>query len=158
MTYGQLQKEKDALKKKKADRAETKRKLENFKSITELANEAQVYVNKYVRLRDAKLGCISCDKPATWNGQWHASHLKSRGSNSALRFHLWNIHKSCSVCNNYLSGNVGEFEKRLRLKIGDAKVDYLNAHPRSRVYTREYLIRLKKIFQKKCNKLSKMLQ
>ena len=114
--------------KKEALDAKTKRKVyqdtkNKLKSLTELANDAQIYVNKYCRLRDDKLGCISCDKPATWNGQWHASHYKSRGANTALRFNLWNIHKSCSVCNNYLSGSIGTYRPRLIEKIKLNKVE-----------------------------------
>ena len=137
---------------KRLERVKTKKAIDSIKTLTELANEAQFYVNKYVRLRDEKQGCISCDKDRYWHGQWHASHLKSRGANSALRFHLWNIHKACSVCNNYLSGNVAEFERRLRVRIGDDKVDYLNSHERSIVYDRDYLIRLKKVFIKMCKR------
>jgi hypothetical protein len=150
LKYAGTQREKKEAKEAKVERSKTKQRKEALKSLTELANDAQVVVNKYVRIRDRHLGCVSCDRPASWNGQWHASHLKSRGANSALRFHLWNLNKSCSICNNYLSGNVAEYEKRLRIKIGDEKVDFLNNHPKSRTYTREYLMRLKKIFQKKC--------
>jgi len=128
---------------------DTKNKL---KSLTELANEAQTYVNRYVRMRDKHLGCISCDKPASWNGQWHASHYKSRGANSALRFNLWNLNKSCSVCNNYLSGNIGDYREGLIDKIGIDKVNILDRHEKSKRYDREYLIRMKKVFMRMCKR------
>lgn len=115
--------------------------------------EAQSAVNAYVRARDAHLGCISCDKPASWNGQWHASHFRSVGAASSIRFNLWNIHKACSVCNNWLSGNLAEYEPRLRAKIGDERVDWLRRQNFPRIYSIEYLQRLKKIFSKKTKKL-----
>lgn len=115
--------------------------------------DAQSAVNAYVRARDAHLGCVSCDKPPSWNGQWHASHFRSVGAASSIRFNLWNIHKACSVCNNWLSGNLAEYEPRLRAKIGDEKVDWLRGQNFQRIYSIEYLQRLKKIFSKKAKKL-----
>lgn len=87
--------------------------------------KAQKVFNEYIRVRDINDGCISCDKPASWHGQWHASHWKSRGARPDLAFNEDNVHKSCSVCNNYMSGNVGEYEKRLINKIGFKRVDAL---------------------------------
>ena len=59
-----------------------------LKTRSDWMKEAQAEVNKYVRLRDAGLGCISCDKPASWGGQWHASHFRSVGAASSVRFNL----------------------------------------------------------------------
>lgn len=89
--------------------------------------KAQKVFNEFVRLRDAADGCISCDKPASWSGQWHASHWKSRGARPDLAFNEDNVHKSCSVCNNYMSGNVGEYRVRLVGKIGLFKIGILEA-------------------------------
>jgi hypothetical protein len=125
---------------------------EKLKTLTELANDAQQYVNLYCRKRDRNDGCISCDKPATWQGQWHASHYKSRGANSALRFNLYNLNKSCSVCNNHLSGNIGAYRPRLIAKIGLERVEWLDNHEKSRKYEREYLIRLKQVFMQMCKR------
>ena len=115
--------------------------------------EAQAAVNAYVRARDASLGCVSCDKPASWDGQWHASHFRSVGAASSVRFNLWNIHKSCSVCNNFKSGNLGEYAPRLRAKIGDEKVEWIYAQNTPVTYSIEYLQRLKKVFTKKAKRL-----
>ena len=116
---------------------------------------AQSALNRYVRLRDKDQGCISCDKPSSWYGQWHASHFRPAGNNSAIRFNLWNIHKSCSICNNWKSGNLAEYEPNLRVKIGDAKVDWLKSQTQSAKYNKEYLERLKKVFTKKANRLER---
>ena len=139
----------ESLKERKADRV----KKESLKSRAQWAKEAQTAVNRYVRLRDAHLGCVSCDKPATWQGQWHASHFRSTGAASAVRFNLWNISKSCSICNNWKSGNLSEYEPRLRAKIGDEKVDWLRAQNQLVTYSIEYLERLKGIFAKRARRL-----
>ena len=130
---------------------------ERIKPRSKWLKEAEAAVNKYVRLRDAHLGCVSCDKPATWQGQWHASHLRSVGASSATRFNLWNIHKSCSVCNTHLSANLSEYLPRLREKIGDAKVDWLYTQNQPVTYSIDYLKRLKKIFTKKARKAEKRI-
>ena len=137
-----------ATKQRKADR-ERKEKL---KSLSQLANEAQREVNRYVRARDFKEGCISCDKPATWQGQWHASHFRSVGAASQLRFNLWNIHKACSVCNNHLSGNIRNYESRLKTKIGDEKHAFLLEENSCKKYNRDYLVRLKRVFSRKARR------
>lgn len=112
----------------KAARAKHRADKERIKPKSKWLSELQALVNQYVRLRDANDGCISCDKSRDWSGQWHASHYYSRGHSSALRFNLWNLHKSCSVCNNHLSGNIGEYTPKLIDKIGQERFDYLVAH------------------------------
>ncbi len=130
---------------------------ERVKTRAKWLKEAEAAVNKYVRLRDAHLGCVSCDKPATWQGQWHCSHLRSVGASSATRFNLWNMNKSCSMCNLHLSGNLVEYVPRLRAKIGDAKVDWLYSQNQPVTHTIEYLKRLKAIFTKKARILERRL-
>lgn len=142
---------------KKAERADTKRRKEAAKRRSQWLEEAQAVVNRYVRLRDAKLGCVSCDKPATWGGQWHASHFRSVGDASAVRFNLWNIHKACSVCNNWKSGNLSEYEPRLRQRIGNEKVDWLRTQNQLADFHIEYLKRLKAVFAKRVKRMEKKL-
>jgi len=135
---------------------ETKRLKTSIKTKTEWLDELQVVINQYVRLRDIDEGCISCDKPHYWTGQWHASHYVSRGSSSFLRFNLWNIHKSCSICNNHLSGNIGEYTPRLIEKIGADRFDYLEANKSNlKSYDIEWIKRAIKI-AKKAVKLIKL--
>lgn len=142
---------------KKAERADTKRRKEAAKTRSQWLKEAQEVVNRYVRLRDAKLGCVSCDKPATWGGQWHASHFRSVGVASAVRFNLWNIHKACSICNNWKSGNLSEYEPRLRERIGAEKVDWLRTQNQLADFQIEYLKRLKAVFAKRVKRMEKKL-
>lgn len=143
-------KEKARKAKEAKERAEHRQAKEKVKPKAKWLKEAEQAVNKYVRLRDAHLGCVSCDKPSTWQGQWHASHLRSVSSASAIRFNLWNIHKACSVCNVHLSANLSEYLPRVRQKIGDAKVDWIYTQNQPASYSIEYLKRLKAIFTRRC--------
>ena len=105
-----------------------KERREAVKRKSEWLADLQALFNKYVRLRDVAEGCISCDKPPEWPGQWHASHYFSRGHSSALRYNLWNCHKSCSVCNNHLSGNKDGYTPSIIFKIGATRFEWLVRH------------------------------
>lgn len=90
--------------------------------------KAQDEFNKFIRLRDKDLPCVSCDYDWKSNGtkrQAHASHFQSVGKAKNLRFNEYNVHKSCSICNSHLSGNLSEYEQRLIIKIGKEKVEEL---------------------------------
>jgi len=152
-----LAREKQEKASQKARMAETKAAKERLKSRADYLKECQQVVNKYVRLRDYFSGCISCNKPKEWQGQWHASHFRSVGSSPHLRFNLWNIHKSCSVCNNYMSGNIMNYRIKLIQKIGVSRVEWLESENSLVTYDIEYLKRLKAIFLKKCKRLERKI-
>ncbi|WP_122408967.1 recombination protein NinG [Pseudomonas viridiflava] len=134
-------------------RREIKVRKEKLKSRAEYAKEAQAVINRYVRLRDAHLGCISCDKPASWGGQWHCSHFRSVGAAAHLRLNLWNMNKSCSQCNAHLSGNIMVYRPRLVEKIGAEKVEWLQGNQDIVRHDIPYLKRIKAVFTKKARKL-----
>jgi hypothetical protein len=110
---------------------------------------AEKATNRCVRARDFFKGCVSCEKGAHWDGVWHASHFKSVGSNSKLRYNLWNIHKGCNECNIHHSGNIAEYEKRLVARIGPERVEWLKCQNGTVKYTAEYLERLTRVMNKK---------
>lgn len=136
-------------------RADIKVRKEKLKTRADHAKEAQAIINRYVRLRDAHLGCISCDKPATWGGQWHCSHFRSVGAAAHLRFNLWNMNRSCSQCNAHLSGNIMVYRPRLVEKIGAEKVAWLERNQDLVRHEIPYLKRLKSVFTKKVKRLEK---
>ncbi|MFJ2480708.1 recombination protein NinG [Pseudomonas sp. NPDC087598] len=140
------------------DRREIQVRKEKLKTRADHAKEAQAVINRYVRLRDAHLGCISCDKPPSWGGQWHCSHFRSVGAAAHLRFNLWNMNKSCSQCNAHLSGNIMVYRPRLVEKIGAEKVEWLECNQSLVRHEIEYLKRLKSIFTKKCKRLEARTQ
>lgn len=135
------------------ERREIKVRKEKLKSRADHAKEAQAVINRYVRLRDSHLGCISCDKPASWGGQWHCSHFRSVGAAAHLRFNLWNMNKSCSQCNAHLSGNIMGYRPRLVAKIGQEKVDWLECNQDLVRHDIPYLKRLRAVFAKKVRRI-----
>lgn len=145
------QKERTAL--AKIERKAIKVRKEQLKGRAEYMKEAQAAINRYVRLRDAHLGCVSCDRPSTWQGQWHASHYRSRGAAPHLRFNLHNIHKACSICNNHLSGNIMGYRPELVRRIGAQGVEALEASQVRADFTIDYLKRLKRVFAEKARRL-----
>jgi len=138
---------------KKEEAERTKARKEKIKTRQQWLAEVQTVVNKYVRLRDKDLPCCSCERPSSWDGQWHASHFRSVGAASSVRFHLWNIHKGCSICNNHKSGNLEGYRPRLIEKIGADKVDWLMEQNELARYDIEYLKRLKAVITKKLKRL-----
>jgi len=97
----------------KLDRKALRERKVALKPLSHWLGLAQTACNAYIRRRDENDGCISCNKPSTWGGQWHASHYRPSGNCSPLRFHPMNIHKACSECNNFKSGNLSEFRIKL---------------------------------------------
>ena len=148
-----------ASRKVKADKLKEKSALKERKKAVKTKQqwlkEVEQVVNKYVRLRDKDDGCISCDKPATWHGQWHAGHFRSVGAAKSIRFHLWNIHKQCSQCNNFLSGNIANYMPGIIAKIGKDKVDWLMTQNNVARYDVDYLERLKSVIKRKTDRLKK---
>jgi hypothetical protein len=124
-------------------RKELRAAKERVKPKGQYMREAQASFNAWVRLRDAALGCVSCDKPSAWSGQWHASHFRSVGSSPEHRFNPANVHKACSVCNNHLSGNILGFTPELIRRIGAEAVETLLGPCKPKRYTIEDLKAIK---------------
>lgn len=138
LKHNKLQKEKKAKKIKKEFK-------ENDKST--LLKLAQTVVNKYIRLRDLNKPCISCRHIG--DRQIHAGHYRPMGNNQQLRFYTLNIFAQCSICNNYLSGNLANYRINLINKLGLEKVEQIEANQERGNYSVEYLQRLIKVFRKK---------
>lgn len=119
-------------------------------SMKELRESTQRLVNKYVRLRDAKLPCISCGKykPLV------AGHFWTQGAHGFLRYNLDNIHGQCISCNSWRSGNLNEYRLRLIRKIGQVGIDMLDslAHC-NRDWTREELYDIQDEMKQKIQEL-----
>ena len=129
------------------------RKVE-LKPRSKWLQEAQAAVNQYVRLRDAHLPCISCQRHHT--GQYHAGHYRSVGAMPSLRFNLWNIHKQDSACNAQLSGNLIEYRINLVKKLGIERVQWLEGPHPVRSFDIVYLRRIRKIFTRRAKHLARL--
>jgi len=139
----------------KAKRKEVRQAKERIKTKAQHARELQTLVNKYIRLRDQGRPCISCEKPDDGSHQRHASHYRSVGACSSLRFNTLNIHASCAQCNSHKSGNILEYRIRLIRMFGEAFVDRLECAPKSQAYSLEWIGRAKKIFRKRCKTINR---
>jgi hypothetical protein len=134
---------------------ETKTRKDKIKTKTEWLTEAQAAVNAYVRIRDRGKPCVSCGKPDNGTHQRHASHYRSVGACSSLRFNLKNVYASCQQCNTSKSGNLLEYRIRLKARYGESLVEWLESQNEPKRYETDYLIRLRDVFRKRVNQLKK---
>lgn len=89
---------------------------EKIKSLSDYKKDLQKLVNEIARLIDKDQPCISC---GTRNGKMNGGHFHSVGSNPSIRFNLLNIYQECFQCNNWLSGNLLNYEKGLLETFGE---------------------------------------
>lgn len=107
------------------------------KTLAEWLDDAQVWVNRYIRLRDAGDGCISCGT-TNQNIQYAAGHYRTRKAASHLRFNHDNLNLQCNHhCNQQLSGNISEYRPALIRKIGIDRVEALENDNRVHRWTIE---------------------
>ncbi|MDP0496395.1 MAG: recombination protein NinG [Verrucomicrobiota bacterium JB024] len=129
--------------------------LERLKSRSDHMREAQVAFNAWVRERDHGRPCVSCDRPDDGRHQRHASHYRSRGACPELAFEPLNVHASCAQCNSMKSGNIVEYRIRLRERIGDDALEWLEGpHPAPK-YTIEELNEIKARYRRLTRELKK---
>jgi hypothetical protein len=126
------------------DMQATRAKLQALKPRSKLLAEAQHAVNRYVRMRDAAQGCISCGTREA--GQYHAGHYRSTAAAPELRFDLDNLHRQCAQCNTYLSGNLINYRAGLLERIGPERLAAIEGPHPPRKWTREELIALRADF------------
>lgn len=87
-----------------------------LKTKSDYLNTLQVIFNTYIRLRDKGKTCISCNKRLIEN--YDAGHFYTVKNYSFLRFNEDNVHGQCGQCNQHLHGNLIEYSRKLKLRIG----------------------------------------
>ena len=102
------------------EKSELKQKL---KTKSEWLNDFQKVFNTYIRERDYKKPCISCDKPLI--GKFDAGHYFTVGAYPNIRFNEDNVHGQCVECNQHKHGNIAEYSIRLPYRIGQERYDKL---------------------------------
>jgi hypothetical protein len=137
----------------KAVRKVDREKKQKLKTRSDWIKEAQIACNKYIRLRDEHLPCISCGR--FHNGQYHAGHFRTTRAAPQLRFEEDNIHKQCSACNNYLSGNLILYRINIIKKLGLAKVEWLESNNSAAHWSIEDIIEIKRHYTQKTKELLK---
>lgn len=138
-------------KNKKLERKEDRVKKEAQKNRAYFVKLAEKSFNAYVRYRDIGTSCISCNKPLKTEicigGGYDCGHYRSVGSAPHLRFDPDNAHGQCKKCNRRLSGNAVEYRKGLITRIGQQRLDLLEADQCVRKYTIEGLKELAKEYK-----------
>jgi len=142
--------EKQSAEKQKKANAKQKREFK-AKDKPLRARQAQRAFNAYIRARDNKEPCISCQRFHT--GQYHAGHYKTVGGNHELRFEEWNCHKQCAPCNNHLSGNIENYRINLINKIGLELVGWLEGPHELKKYTCEDFKKIEVYYKQKLKEL-----
>ena len=141
---------------KSFDKAKTKQMKENVKTLSQYEAEAKKVFQKWVRLRDVDLPCISC---GTQNPKlWHGGHFKKAEIYSGLIFDERNVHKQCSRCNVFLGGNEGEYRIGLVNRYGNEYVEQLEADSiikRNYKYTKDELIEIKNVYNEKIKAITR---
>ena len=131
---------------------DVKERKEKLKTTSDYLKELQVVFNKWVRLRDKGLNCISCNKPAK---KENAGHYRSVGSSPNLRFEPLNVHLQCEYCNTYQHGNLIPYRQNLIKKIGISSVEWLESNNEPKHYSKPELIIMKEEYKEKIKQLNK---
>ena len=145
----------------KVKRKKFREKKKEVKGLSHWNRVTQTVVNKYVRLRDRNLPCISCGKwdhelkEAVRKGKCDAGHYKTVGSHPEIRFNTKNINKQCLNCNGFNSGNIAGQQKGIEARYGQERLDWLNGPHQLKHYSIDDLERIRKIFSKKTRRLEK---
>ena len=125
----------------KAEKAVLKDKL---KTLSQYEAEAKKSFQKYVRMRDKGLPCISCGIFET--ELWDGGHYKKAEIYSGVIFNTHNCHKQCRKCNRFLNGNELMYRQGLIQRYGIEYADAIELkanETRNYKYTREELIAIK---------------
>lgn len=132
----------------KIKKDKVKKAKEDLLTTSDYLKLAQQVVNKYIRMRDADKGCISCGQ--TLGSKYDAGHYWSAGGHGNVRFDVDNIHAQCVACNQHKHGNLIAYQKGLIAKIGLQKYDQLEAKAHdTKKWTKDELKELIKIYKKK---------
>ena len=144
----------DKLKQKEVKEWKKRKKeiVKGMETVQDLMKIAQVTFNKFIRLRDKGLPCISClnDKPKKVN----CGHYYSSGGHKNLTFNEDNVHLQCEYCNTFLHGNLIMYRDSLLKRIGSERLQQLDdtAHE-VRKYSREELRDLNEYYKQKLKEL-----
>ena len=140
--------------------AETKEKMwkqtktrmkEDLKTTQDWLKEAQTIFNKYIRLRDMGLPCVSCGKPPK---KKNAGHYFSSG-HSNVRFDEDNVHLQCEHCNTFLSGNLLNYQIGIEKRIGAKRL--IELHEKAHIEKRWTVDELKEIIKKYKTKVNSLI-
>lgn len=140
----------------KAEKKETKLKLDAMQTKPQLVKKAQTAFNAYIRARDKGKTCISCDTPlGSEPNSYDAGHFRSVASAAHMRYVEDQVHGQCKKCNRWLAGNVVEYRKRLLERIGLERLEQIENDNVLRKYTKEGLIEIARHYNEQARLLAK---
>jgi len=114
------------VKQKKQQATKKKREAKDqLKTRSQKIQDARRIFHQYIKTRDQNLPCISCGTQNT--DLWDAGHYLKAELYTGLIFDEDNCHKQCRKCNRYLGGNEVEYRIGLCQRIGEDRVQQLEA-------------------------------
>lgn len=116
----------------------------------DLEKVAKRVFQKWVRLRDTNLPCISCGTETS--KQWDGGHYKKAEIYSGVIFNEFNVNKQCSYCNKHLHGNELNYRAGMIKKYGVGCVESLESlanRTRQYRYTTDELLEIIKTYKEK---------
>ena len=140
-------------KEKKEWKAGKKVLKEKVKTKSDYEKELQAVFNTFIRLSKEQT-CISCGLDLRGR-KYDAGHFRSVGNCPALRFEEVNVWPQCVHCNQYRSGNILNYRKRLVELIGLEEVDRLESKQEPKQYSIPELILMKEDYKERIRKLKK---
>ena len=132
-------------------KAKKARVKESLKTLGEYKKDLQIIFNKFIRMRDAKQPCISCQKKTL--KKVNAGHYKSVGAHPGLRYNEENVHLQCEYCNTHLHGNLIEYRKGLIKRIGLEKTELIEGNHEPKNYTKQDILDLMKVYKLKIKQI-----
>lgn len=124
---------------------------EKIKPVSQMLKETQVTFNAYIRARDFKKKCCSCEVILT--GKFDAGHFYST-KHKAVTFDERNVNGQCVTCNQFLHGNLLEYRTRLEKRIGKENLEDLQKKSLEvKKYTKEELTEIKDYYKKKLKEM-----
>jgi hypothetical protein len=155
--FARIDREKKEADARRQSRIEDRQRKEEMQPRKWWKAKAKAALHAYIRARDEGKSCISCDtilvKLGRVGGDYDAGHFRSVGSAKHMEFVENNIHGQCKHCNDFLKGNQLEYERRLRIRKGDAFVDELLADNESRKLTIDDFKEIEATFKQKLKDL-----
>ena len=139
-------------KRERLDRAVTRQKINQLATYPQLVKKAQIAFNGYIRARDFGKPCICCGKAILWGtastgGVCDAGHYRSVGSAPHMRFNEDNVHAQLKFCNKYKDGNAVDYRLGIIQRIGQRRVDIVEADQCLRKYTKDGLREIAKQYR-----------
>jgi len=120
-------------------------------------DKAEKAAHAYVRYRDRKKTCISCDKPLIGEIEYHAGHYLKSGSHKWIAYDERNINGQCIECNCNKDGNEAAQRIKMIERYGvDVVIELETSSNRNlaeKSYNRDDLLSIELHYKKKLKKL-----